>query len=60
MFFFCFSKGQWALDHIRGSRETFLTEIEDSGFELIEETDDLGLSENYVMVFIKKDTQYTN
>ena len=53
------SDGQWALDHIRGTRSEFLNEIEQSGFELIEEPD-LGLEENYCMVFIKKDPLYTD
>ena len=54
LFFF---QGQWALDHIRAGKNDFKKEIEQNGFEMIEEPN-LGLSENYCMVFIKKDDQY--
>jgi len=41
----------WLLDHVRCGKETVITEMRSFGFELIEEVDMAGLSENYLLRF---------
>ena len=43
---------EWILSHVRAGREVFLKEIEDSGFERVEEFD--LFEENYFVTFRKK------
>jgi predicted methyltransferase len=42
----------WTMGHVRAGKEVFLKEIEDAGFELVEEFD--LFKENYFVVFKKK------
>ena len=41
----------WLMDHVRAGKEVFRAEIEQSGFELVEEVEIPGLEENYVLRF---------
>lgn len=43
--------GQWALEHIRADRDTFVSEIIASGFKLVATPTLAELQENYVVVF---------
>lgn len=43
------------LGHVRADKATVISEIETSGFELVEEVDLEGLSENYLLKFRKVD-----
>lgn len=45
---------QWALDHLRASKEVYQAEIESCGFELVCVPEVKELTENYVMVFRRK------
>ncbi len=42
---------EWLLDHVRAPREVFIAEFEQSGFELVEEIQVNGFTENYVLRF---------
>jgi predicted methyltransferase len=42
----------WTMGHVRAGKEVFQKEIEDAGFELVEEFD--LFTENYFLVFRKK------
>lgn len=44
----------WLLNHVRAGKEVFRREIESAGFELVEEKKDIGLEENYFLLFKKK------
>ena len=50
-----FHEPKWAIEHIRADQATFRREIEESGFELLEEPVLPELLENYVMVFGLRD-----
>jgi hypothetical protein len=41
----------WILDHVRAGQEVFSQEIEDAGFEPIEEVKIDSLNDNYVVRF---------
>lgn len=41
----------WILKHMRAGKEVFRAEIEKAGFELVDEPEVEGLSENYLMLF---------
>ncbi len=45
---------RFILGHVRAGKAVFRKEIEDSGFELIEEVDIAGLEENYFLRFKRK------
>ncbi|MEM7455658.1 MAG: class I SAM-dependent methyltransferase [Planctomycetota bacterium] len=45
---------QWLLGHVRAGKEVFRAEIEDAGFELVEEKQISALEENYFLVFRKR------
>ncbi len=40
---------QWLLDHVRAGKEEVIGELQDFGFELIEEIKLPGLRENYIL-----------
>lgn len=42
---------QWVLDHVRAGRETFTAEIEQAGFELVEEVEIPRFKESYFLRF---------
>jgi SAM-dependent methyltransferase len=42
---------QWILDHVRAGKEVTRSEIEQAGFEFIDEPHVEGLSENYMILF---------
>jgi SAM-dependent methyltransferase/protein tyrosine phosphatase (PTP) superfamily phosphohydrolase (DUF442 family) len=44
---------QWVLDHVRASKETVREEIEQAGFEFVDEPAVAGLEENYMLQFRK-------
>ncbi len=44
---------QWILDHIRAGKATFREEIEAAGFRFVEEVEDTGLEENFLLRFAK-------
>ena len=44
----------WALEHIRAAKEVFSAEIQDAGFELVEEVAIEGLTANYFLRFRKR------
>ena len=44
----------WALEHIRAPKEVFRAEIEEVGFEFVEEVPIEGLSDNYFLRFRKR------
>ena len=44
----------FALSHVRAGKEVVISEIESSGFVLVEEIDLPGLEENYLLRFRKK------
>lgn len=47
---------EWVLGHVRAGQEVVRREIEEQGFVLQQELQDqLGLKENYLMIFVKKD-----
>ena len=52
-----FREPKWAVEHIRADQATFRREIEESGFELLEEPVLPELLENYVMVFGLRETK---
>jgi ubiquinone/menaquinone biosynthesis C-methylase UbiE len=41
----------WLLDHVRAGKDVFRSEVEQSGFEFVEEVEIPGLEENYVLRF---------
>lgn len=41
----------WLMDHVRAGKEVFRAEIEQSGFEFVEEIELPGLEENYILRF---------
>ncbi len=43
----------WLLDHVRAGKEVFRAEIQDAGFNFVEEKKLAGLEENYFLVFKK-------
>ena len=43
----------WLLDHVRAGKDVFRAEIQDAGFELVEEVQVDGLKENYFLRFRK-------
>ncbi|MFK7768033.1 MAG: methyltransferase domain-containing protein [Mariniblastus sp.] len=45
---------EWTINHVRAGKEVFQSEIESAGFELVEEKQLNGLSENYFLKFRKK------
>ncbi len=47
-------RGGWALQHIRDPKEVFRAEIQDAGFEFIEEVAIEGLTANYFLRFRKR------
>ena len=44
---------EWLMDHVRGGKEVFRSEVQDSGFTLVEEKKLEGFEENYFLVFRK-------
>lgn len=44
---------EWILGHVRAGKETFRAEIEEAGFEFMEEVEVEGLEENYFLRFVK-------
>jgi ubiquinone/menaquinone biosynthesis C-methylase UbiE len=44
---------EWIMGHVRAGREVFRKEVEDAGFELVEEVKVDGLKENYCLRFRK-------
>lgn len=44
---------EWTLNHVRAGQETFEQEIQEAGFEKVDELKE-GLKENYLIVFEKK------
>jgi len=44
---------EWTLDHVRAGKETFRSEIEAAGFEIVRELELDGLEENYFLLFRK-------
>lgn len=42
---------QWVMDHVRADKRTFIREIEQAGFEFVEELEVPGLVENYMLRF---------
>ncbi len=42
---------QWLLDHVRAGKAVFRAEVEAAGFRFVAELEDLGLEENYFLVF---------
>lgn len=47
---------EWILGHVRAGKETFKSEIEEAGFEFVEEVEVEGLEENYFLRFVKPET----
>jgi predicted methyltransferase len=47
---------QWILDHVRAGKEVTRSEIEQAGFEFIDEPHVEGLSENYMILFRRPST----
>jgi predicted methyltransferase len=45
---------EWVLDHVRCGKAEVIAEVESDGFELLEELDVPGLSENYVLRFRRR------
>ncbi len=45
---------EWILGHVRAGKAEVIRELESYGFELLNELDDLGLTENYYLVFQKR------
>ena len=45
---------EWILGHVRASKEEVILEIESYGFTLLKEVKNLGLNENYFLVFQKR------
>lgn len=43
----------WTLEHVRADKQTFINEIQESGFELVAERTIPGFSENYYLEFRK-------
>ena len=44
---------EWLLNHVRAGKETFRSEIEESGFDCIDELEIPGFTENYFLTFRK-------
>ena len=44
----------WLLDHVRAGKDVFRSEIEEAGFEFVEEVEIDGLVENYVLRFERR------
>jgi len=45
---------EWTLDHVRAGKQEVIAEMESFGFDLVEEVEVPGLSENYVVRFRKR------
>ncbi len=50
----------WVLGHVRADKETVRREIEAAGFELVEEKELEGLSENYFLIFRDRNNKLGN
>jgi len=48
---------EWTIGHVRADKETVRKEVEAAGFELVEEKDIKGLTENYLLVFRSRSAQ---
>ncbi len=44
---------EWTIDHVRADKQTFINEIQESGFELVAERNIPGFKENYLLEFRK-------
>ena len=44
---------EWTLNHVRAGKQTFIDEVQDSGFELVGERKIAGFKENYFLEFRK-------
>ena len=47
-------RGGWTMEHIRAPKEQFRAEIENAGFEFVEEVAINGLTNNYFLRFRKR------
>ena len=48
---------EWIMGHVRAGKEVFRKEVEDAGFELVEEAEVEGLRENYFLRFRKPEAK---
>jgi predicted methyltransferase len=44
---------EWLVDHVRAGKDVFRAEIQDAGFNLVEEKKVKGVKENYFLIFKK-------